>query len=236
MGKALMNYLNKRLIDEKSLKKQNMIMATSGPVITISREVGCNGLKLAKLIASRLDGRKMISDWKVLSKEVFYQSAKELDLEPEQVRKIFKKTDKYPLDDILKAFSDKQYKSERKIVKTVSAVVRTFAVDGFCIIVGRAGHIIARDIQNALHIRLAAPLEYRIHNIMDNNQLNREEAIIFIKRVEKERAAFRKAICKENLSEELFDMCINRASFSNDDIVDIIEYAVDKKRILTDYL
>ena len=235
MGKALMNYLNKRLLEENSLKKRNKTLSTSGPVITISREVGCNGLKLAKLITNRLDERKMISNWKVFSKEVFYQSAKELDMEPELVRKIFKKTDKYQLDDILKAFGDGQYRSERKIIKTVTAVVRTFAVDGFCIIIGRAGHLIARDIQNALHIRVAAPLEYRIHNIMDNNQLNREEAITFIKRVEKERTAFRRAISKENLTEESFDMCINRESFSNDEIVDIIEYAVDKKKILTDY-
>ena len=152
MGKALMNYLNKRLLEENSLKKRNKTLSTSGPVITISREVGCNGLKLAKLITNRLDERKMISNWKVFSKEVFYQSAKELDMEPELVRKIFKKTDKYQLDDILKAFGDRQYRSERKIIKTVTAVVRTFAVDGFCIIIGRAGHLIARDIQNALHI------------------------------------------------------------------------------------
>ena len=235
MGKALMNYLNERLLQEHSIKRRNETLSTAGPVITISREVGCNGIKLAKLIASRLDERKMISEWKVLSKGVFYQSAKELDMEPERVRKIFKKDDRYQLDDILKAFSDRQYKSERKIIKTVTAVVRTFAVDGFSIIVGRAGHIIARDIQNALHIRVAAPLEYRIHNIMENNQLNREEAIIFIKRVEKERTAFRRAISKENLTEESFDMCINRASFSNDDIVDIIGYAVDKKKILIDF-
>ncbi|MBT6005390.1 MAG: hypothetical protein HOG79_06700, partial [Prolixibacteraceae bacterium] len=102
MGKALMNYLNERLLQEHSIKRRNETLSTAGPVITISREVGCNGIKLAKLIASRLDERKMISEWKVLSKEVFYQSAKELDMEPERVRKIFKKNDRYQLDDILK--------------------------------------------------------------------------------------------------------------------------------------
>lgn len=230
MGNSLMIYLNKRLKEESSFKKGNS--AKAGPVITISREVGCNGLKLAHLIAKRLNAQKPAVDWKVLSKEVFHQSARELNLEPERVRRIFKQTDKYTFDEILKAFSDRQFKSERRIVKTVSDVVHSFAVDGFAIIVGRAGHIIAKDIKNALHIRLVAPLEYRIKTIMENNRLNREEAIAFIRKVEKERITFRKAICEEKLKEEMFDLTINRASFSDQEVVDIIDYAVNKKKIL----
>ncbi len=229
MGNSLMIYFNKRLQEEHSYKKDN---STAGPVITISREVGCNGLKLANLIAARLNEHKMISDWKVLSKEIFYHSAKELDLEPERVRRIFKQTDKYTFDEILKAFKDKQYKSERKIINTVSDVVRSFAIDGFSIIVGRAGHLIAKDIKNALHIRLVAPLEYRIHTIMENNKLNRDEAILFIQRVEKERIAFRKAIHPDDVKEEIFDLTINRVSFSDEEAVDLIEFAVEKKKML----
>ncbi|MCG6187718.1 MULTISPECIES: cytidylate kinase-like family protein [Maribellus] len=230
MGNSLMIYLNKRLKEEDSYMKNPA--TTAGPVITISREVGCNGLKLANLINDRLNKEKMCSVWKVLSKEVFSQSAKELNLKPERVRKIFKETNKYTFDEILKAFSDKQFKSEKKIVKTVSDVVRSFAIDGHCIIVGRAGHLIANDIKNALHLRLVAPLEYRINVIMENNKLNREEAAHFIQRVEKERIVFRKAILQGQNIEDTFDLLINRASFSDEEIVDIIEYTVKEKGLL----
>lgn len=233
MGNSLMIYLNKRLKEENSTGKVNPSM--TGPVITISREVGCNGLRLAHLIAKRLNAHKPATDWKVLSKEVFYQSAKELNLEPDRVSRILKQTNKFTFDEILQAFNDKQFKSERRIVKTVSEVVRSFAVDGFAVIVGRAGHIIAKDIKNALHIRLVAPLEYRINTIMENKQLNREEAIVFIQKVENERYAFRKAISETRLNEEMFDLTLNRSSFSGDELVDIIEYAVDKKKILTGF-
>lgn len=229
MGNSLMIYLNKRLQEGNALKGN---LSTAGPVITISREVGCSGLKLARILSDRLNTRKLSSDWKVLSKEIFHESAKELNMEPERVRKIFKQSDKYIFDEIIKAFKYKNYKSERKIVKTVTDVILSFAVDGFSIIVGRAGHIIAKDIQNALHIRLVAPLEYRINSIMENNQLNRNEAIAFIMRVEKERITFRKAINKGDLNDEPFDIWINRASFSDDEIIDIIENTIDKKRIL----
>lgn len=228
-----MIYLNKRLKEENSVEKGSTAM--TGPVITISREVGCNGLKLAGLIAIRLNSMRMISDWKVLSKEIFYQSAKELDLNPELVRKIFKKTDNYTFEQILKAFGDKNYKSEQKIIKTVVDVVRSFAIDGFCIIVGRAGHIIAQDIKNAVHIQLTAPLEYRINTIMHNNGLNYNEAISFINKVESERSSFRKAIQKDGFYEDQFDLTINRAVFTNEEVVDLIEFAVNKKKILANF-
>jgi len=229
MKNSLMIYLNKRLLGINPSKQKTM---EAGPVITISREVGCNGVKLARLLANRLNTHHLASEWRVLSKEVFSESARELDMDAERVRKTFKQADKYTFDEILKAFNDKNYKSDRKIAKTVSDVIHSFAIDGFCIIVGRASHIIAKDIKNALHIRLVAPSDYRIKNIMKNKNLKKEEAIEFIHHVEKERNAFRVAVCKDKSFEELFDITINRAIFNDEEIVDIIEYAVNKKKIL----
>ena len=230
MSKALMRYLNKRLKEENSFEKEKW--TTAGPVITISREVGCNGLKLARLIANKLNQHKSNNKWRVLSKEIFHQSAKELNMESEHVRRVFKQSEKYSFDEILKAFNNKNFKSERKIIKTVIDIVRSCAEDGNSIIVGRAAHIIASDIENAFHIRLIAPLEYRINTIMENNNLNRDESIQFIKRVEQERIAFRKTIHNKSLHEEFFDMTLNRASFTDTVIVDIIEHAFTKKRLL----
>jgi len=230
MSNVLTNYLNKRLVEDSPSKKQNWQEA--GPVITISREVGCNGLKLAHKLAESLNRKKRSENWKVLSKEVFHQSAEELNMEPENVRRVFKQTSKYAFEDILKAFNNKNYKSDRKIANTVSEAVLSFAIDGYSIIVGRAAHIIASEITNALHLRLTAPLEYRVKNIQINNSLNHEEAVRFIAKVEKERIAFRKAIREENLREELFDLTLNRSSFETDELVDIIEIAMAKKGMI----
>lgn len=230
MGNSLMNYLNKRLKEEDTFKRGKS--GTAGPVITISREVGCNGLKLANLIALRLNAQRMRTNWKVLSKEIFAESAKELDLELETVRKTFKKADRYVFEQILKAFSDKRYKSEEKIIKTVKEVVRSLAIDGFNIIVGRASHIISSDIEKALHIRLIAPIDYRINTIIHNNNLSKAEAIKFIEKVDTERVAFRKALNEDSIREELFDLTLNRASFTDEQAVDIIEHVVEQKQLL----
>lgn len=232
MSNTLLHYLNQRLGKEE-LDEQKA--GPPGPVITISREVGCNGVKLAHKIVKRLNKNNATPDWKVLSKEVFFQSARELDLEPEKVQRIFKQPDRSTFNEILNAFNNRKYKSDKKIVKTVTDVIRTFATEGFCIIVGRGGHIIAYEIKNALHLRMVAPLEYRIKTIMENNHLNREEAIDFIKKVEKERLAFRKSIGHIEDEDDMFDMFINRASFDDEKTIDLIEAGIEKKNILKDY-
>jgi cytidylate kinase len=229
MSNLLLTYLNKRLTETGEVKKKADLDA--GPVITISREVGCNGVKLANLIVSKLNKENPATNWKVISKEVFHQSAKELEMHPDEVRKTLHQTEKFTFNDILKAFSDKKYKSDITIRKTMKRVIRQIAVDGYCIIIGRAGHIISNNIKASLHIRLIAPLEYRIDTIMHNNQLKREEAISFIENVEKERLQFRKSIFKDDPAHEIFDITFNRAAFSDEEIIELIEFAAMKKNL-----
>jgi len=232
MNNTLLNYLNKRLVNEHFHETESGI---PGPIITISREVGCNGVKFAHLLAYALNEKKIYPEWKVLSKEIFYQSAKELDVEPERVRSIFKQEDSYALNDIINAFGTRRFKSEQRITRTVKDVIKTFANEGFYIIVGRAAHIIAHDVKNAFHVRFIAPIEYRIKTISDNKHLNREEAINFINRVEKERKAFRKAIGYSGNEDDLFDMFINRSSFTDKETIDLILRAADHKCIFKDF-
>lgn len=230
MKNSLISYLNDRLQDDKKLNEGNE--KQNGPVITISREVGCNAIKLAELIRNRLNCNNPATKWRILSKEIFHESAKELKLNPDEVQKVFKQTEKYAFEDILKAFSVKHYVSERKIVKTVVDIIHGFAAEGNFILVGRASHIISKDIKRALHIRLFAPFEYRIYNIMQNNGLTIAEAEIFIHRVENERIAFRNAIHENNLNEHIFDVTFNRATFSDEALVDMIEFAAKKKNVI----
>ncbi len=229
MSNLLLSYLNKRMSEPETDKKNKNSIA--GPVITISREVGCNGVKLANQIIERLNSKNPDTHWKVISKEVFHQSAKELKMHPDEVRKTLHQTERFTFDDILKAFGDKNYKTDITIRKTMKRVILQIANDGFCIIVGRAGHIIAEGLKNSLHIRLIAPMEYRINTIIQNKSFNREESIGFIERVEKKRTQFRKSILKDDPSHEMFDITINRAAFSDEEIIELIEFAGIKKNL-----
>lgn len=228
MENTLIAYMNKRLTKEASPGKG---IYEPGPVITISRESGCNGSSLARSLAGHLNQQNPSNQWRVLSKEIFHKSAEELNVDLGTVTKIFKQTDRYLFEEILKAFSNRQYKSEKIIIKTVVDILRTFAEEGHCIILGRAGHIIAKDIQRSLHIRVVAPLEYRLKVIMKKNNLNRAGALVLMRKIENERIAFRKAI-NEGLCEDNFDITLNRASFDRHSMIELIDKAIRVKKIL----
>jgi cytidylate kinase len=231
---TLLAYLNKRMNKTRPVPAKERPL---GPVITISREVGCSGIAIAEDLAYRLNSRYPLHKWKVLSKEIFRQSAQELDLDEERVSKIFKQVDRTSFDELLNAFHEKRYKSDKKVRKTVVDVIRSFAEDGYCIIVGRASNVIAADIQNALHARIVAPMDYRISSIMKKNNLSRGEAIKFIEQVEKERYAYRHAVMgKGQDAPEIFDITFNSAAFSREIILDMLMLAIDEKNIMADYI
>lgn len=230
MDNALMQYLNKRLYQH-----EHKFVASDtkpGPVICISREVGCGGLNLARLLATELDKQSHFKKWNVLSKEILTESARELDMDRNKLRTIMKEGDRGLFDDILTAFNEKRFKSDRKITKTLIELIKSFAYDGHCIIVGRAGHIISHDIERSLLVKLTAPLEWRIKQIMEKNNLKMREAFEFIEKTEKERDNFRKRISGDHAPSEEFDIVLNLARINPDEIISIIKHTAQIKGLL----
>ena len=206
MDNALMHYLNRRLFqnDHKFMALNNQ----PGPVICISREVGCGGLNLARQLAVELDKQSQYKKWNVLSKEILTESARELDMDRNKLRSIMKEGERGLFDDILTAFNEKRFKSDKRIIKTMVDLISTFATDGHCIIVGRAGHIIAKDIERSLLIKLTAPMDWRIKQLMEKNNFKMREAVEFIEKTEKERDNFRNRIAGHRSQQEEFDLVL----------------------------
>ncbi len=230
MNNTLMVYLNKRL--HQNDPKYPAANTRPGPVICISREVGCGGLAMAKLLAAELDKLTFCKKWKVVSKEILEESARELNMETSKLRNIMKEADRGVFDDILSAFSEKRYKSDRKINRTIIELISSFANDGHYIIVGRAGHIIARDIEKSLFIKLTAPHDWRIRQIMEKNDLNMREAIEFIDKTEKERHGFIQRIANQINVEVDFDLTINLSKLNTNDAIDLIKYVARTKGLV----
>ncbi|MDP2334968.1 MAG: cytidylate kinase-like family protein [Bacteroidota bacterium] len=227
MENNLITYLNKRLHQHDT--KYPAANTPPGPVICISREVGCGGVNIANLLAVELDLHCLFKKWKVLSKEILQESARELDMDPNKLNDYMKEGDRTLFDDILTAFREKRYKSDRRISKTLIDLMSSFANDGYCIIVGRAGHIISRDIEKSLLVRLTAPLEWRVKQIMQKNSLAIREAVEFIEKTEKERENFRKHIAGDLAKADEFDLTINLSRFRINDVISLIRFTAQTK-------
>jgi cytidylate kinase len=111
-------------------------------------------------------------------------------------------------------------------------LIKSFATDGHCIIVGRAGHIIAKDIERSLLVKLTAPIEWRVKQIMDKNNLNLRQALEFIEKTEIERENFRKHIAGDDSKADEFDLTINVARMNMKSVIDLISFAAQAKGML----
>ncbi|MCF8360042.1 MAG: cytidylate kinase-like family protein [Prolixibacteraceae bacterium] len=217
MNDVFYDYMSKRL-NETAMENYDK---EAGPIVTISRAAGCTANQIARKIAAKISASGN-EQWEVINKEVLHESAKALNLKPENIKDIYKNTDRSIMDEIAQAFISNTYQLERKFRKTVIDVILRFAYEGNKIIVGRASNIICTEIKNSLHVRIDAPLEWRINNIIINKCIRKDEALTYIMNTEKNRTGFRKSIKGKKVIPEDFDITFNQAKFNETEIVDSI--------------
>ena len=61
--------------------------------------------------------------------------------------------------------------SDLRVKKAIKDVVLSMCKEGYIILVGRGGVSIARNITDALHIRLVAPFEWRVDNVKKKKEM-----------------------------------------------------------------
>lgn len=221
MKNDLLKYMSERY------HRENMKTKTVGPVITISREYGCPAKSVAKKLTAALteiNRKKDRPEWRWISKELLHEVAKELEMEPSNIKYVFDYQKKGLIDDILSSHLNKYYKSDRRIRNTISKVIRNVSYDGNVIIVGRGGIAITKDIPKSLHINLEAPMEWRALRVSEKNCLSIEEAREFAEDIDKKRKEFREYFEGKNTDYTRFDVSFNCMTLS---VVEIVEAIVD---------
>lgn len=159
---------------QEAHKKMNL-PKKFGPVITLSRQSGCEAKKIADVLANELNADSKDAPWKVVDKEILEKSAKELNLSTSKIEHFYKGQEKSSFIDMFVSFS-KSYVNDVKIKNTIKEVMTSLCKQGHIILVGRAGAAILQDKPNVLNIRLTAPFFWRIDNIIKNRKTSLEEA------------------------------------------------------------
>lgn len=230
MDNLLYEYFSDRIKDTEPLVKE------PGPVITISREYGCQAGVIAQKVLEQLNqiaikkGNK--NPWKIVSKEILEKSAKALEMKKDDIEYVFNQESRSTIDEILSSFSSRFYKSDRHVKKTIRDVIRGIAAEGNVIIVGRSGFCITRDIPKSFHIRLVAPLKWRIEKISNKYNLTYERAQKEILEMDHKRKYFNNSIAGRNIEDFEYDLTINTSSLQVDEIVGIILKVADIKEFI----
>jgi len=206
------------------MKKEPAPSYNPGPVITISREMGCPAKPIAESLAGLLNkGRKREPLWKCVSNELLEESAQKLKVDPKYIKHIFTYDDRNMLDEILAATKKEfRYKSDRAIKKTIGQVIQTLGEKGHYIIIGRGGVAHAKHISNSLHIRLVAPFDWRVRKLMKYRGITEKEARDKVIKGDQNREQFLKYYLGDACLSSYFDLIFNSASFSIKDIARMI--------------
>jgi cytidylate kinase len=226
----LLKYMSERYQKEMENTKQ------PGPVLTISRQFGCPAKPIAKQLAKKLtdklNKKGQDKEWRVISKEILFEAAKELELDPSNIKYVFDYKKKGILDDILSAHLNKYYKSDRKIRNTVAKVIRNISYDGHAIIIGRGGVAITKDIPKSLHVNLEAPLEWRSIRIAEKEEMSQEDARKLAIDIDKKRQEFRDYFQGKNTDYTRFDISFNCMTLTVDEIVNSIVEMIMQRGLL----
>ena len=185
MENLLYEYMSKRFSAEHEYHE---IPRGFGPVITISRQAGCGASKLAHDLCQMMNSSLNLSgkpgNWKFINHEILEKSAEKLDLNPHKLDQVITDKERGIMDQIVEALSSHSHKSDQKIMKTVQEVIRLFAEQGYVVIVGRGGAVVSQHIARSLHIRLEAPIEWRLENVMKKLEYSRGYALEYIHKID----------------------------------------------------
>lgn len=198
------------------------------PFITISRETGCHSMSIAQLLKQKLNSQAR-TKWQIVTKEILAEASRTMHLNPAQVKGILAGEKRSHLSEILHSIENHAYLSDSQVRKKLAEFIESAALRGHVIIVGRAGAIITKRIPKGLHIRLVAPMDWRIQSIMSQQNISRKEAQQWIEETDQRRQRLFEEFSGRSINDLMFDMVINNAMLDDEEIADLIANLITKR-------
>ncbi|WP_319200525.1 cytidylate kinase-like family protein [uncultured Ilyobacter sp.] len=157
-------------------------------VITIGREFGSGGPLIGKILAEKLG-------IKFYDAEIIELTAKKNNMKTSYVEEYDESMEEtIENKSILAALKknsiqDKLYKEEVEVIKDIASKES-------CVIIGRCGNHILKDMKNAIHIFIYAPYGFRFNRISEVYPLTKEATEKMISQVDKARHDYYKRYTK----------------------------------------
>ena len=186
-------------------------------IITISRQFGAGGGEIGRKVASELG-------FSYTDKDLIYQIASEISLNPEQVKEIDEKVS-FHFGFAQSLFDMYNSPLDEKLFKAQKEVIRKLGERGNCVIVGRNANSILAEYDNSLHVFIHADSYWRVQRMKKDLMKDVTESKIakHLKDVDKARAKY----CLYYTSSEFgaadsYDLCLCSSTLGIDQCVKII--------------
>lgn len=207
------------------IRKQN-----PGPIITISRETGIGAGAICQNLTDYFNGRAVehYDDWTYFDKDLIERVMQDHNL-PDHFKKILSDEKPAKMDAWLSEMLGIS-PSRLSLLHKTSNTIKRLAEFGNVIFVGRGANIITSKFENAFHVRLVAPINYRIETAMDLYQLDKKTAAEFIKHEDEARKLYILKYFHKNIEDPLlYHVIINTYLLGFEEIANMIGQCVVKR-------
>jgi cytidylate kinase len=185
-------------------------------VITLSRQLGSQGVEIAKAIASRFN-------YQYVDKEKIGIALADRGLPRMEIEK---------LDEKKPSFWDSWAIDRNKFFHHLQMIIYGFAQKNNAVIVGRGGQILLKDLPGVLHVRVIAPFEVRIRRVMEQQRGKEKQAIRLLRHSDEDSAGFIRSFFNADWEDpRLYDLVINTQKLSVDSAVMMILEAIQAPEI-----
>lgn len=183
-------------------------------VITVSRQMGSLGCDVADEVARCLS-------YKVVWREVINEAAIRAGV-PEVALATIDELDLLglrPSKDAVQAYH-----------QAVHEIMRELYDEGQVVIVGRAGQVILRGMENVLHVRIYAPFELRVQRTAEKHQVSLETARAQVETSDQARTRYLKRYYQSRWDDpDLYDLMVNTANLDANSTALLICKALEKR-------
>jgi len=177
-----------------------------GPYIALSRDYGSGGVKVAKRLEERLG-------WKMYDQELVDFIATEANVRRE-VAASFDEKAQNEIEAMIRRAFDRKALDPDHYLKHLATVILTIAKHGRAVFVGRGARFLLPP-EHGLRVKIAAPFEKRVENIMRMEGIDREQAKRLVQQRHEERHGFIQQYFRRDPDDpDYLDLMINTAFLS----------------------
>jgi cytidylate kinase len=192
--------------------------------VTISREAGSGAMGFGTQLAARLNGAEPPENpWQCLDRELVKRIAADHHISADLIDSLDRSSHTWISEFFSGLSHSDNAPSELAVFKRCVETVRALARAGHVILVGLGGALITRDMPAGVHVRLVAPLDWRVQHLAKTDHLSPADARQRVLLLDSDRAAFfRKFWPGIAVTPERFHLTLNAGMLTESQMVEAV--------------
>lgn len=194
----------------------------SAPFITLSRQAGSGGARLARILARRLeDDPAHDATWKIFDINLTARMLQTCRLPTRLAR--FLPEDRLPEVNACIGELVGLHPNLWELVQKTNETMRQLATKGYAILVGRGANFATKDIAHGVNVRLVAPPEHRARYLAQLYNISEKAALAYNARCEAARRRYVRTYFNADVDDPTaYDLVINTAQVPLDEAAELI--------------